>query len=167
MSIGRLRRTWKGGFPQRFPHGGQRKKDRTRELPHCHKLLTPFILKLLKDASLTTSVRRGTWDCYSPRVFTWMQRSPSLKSTLVTLSRRVVLWPGSTQKPIKKSNRVRTQMGSLEPLDLLTLVADDEAAGELRANQTFKPSSTLGPIRRRRTQVKRPAEIRRRSVVVQ
>jgi hypothetical protein len=32
------------------------------------KLLTPFILKLLKDASLTTSVRRGTWGCYSPRV---------------------------------------------------------------------------------------------------
>ena len=56
----------------------------------------------------------------------------------MTLSRRVVLWPGSTQKPIKKSNRVRTEMGSLEPLDLLTLVADDEAAGELRANQAFK-----------------------------
>jgi hypothetical protein len=162
VSIGRLRRMWKSRFPQRFPHGGQRKKDRTRELPHCHKLLTPFILKLLKDASLTTSVRRGTWGCYSPRVFTWMQRSPSARDLIA-----VVLWPGSTKKPIKKPNRVRTEMGSLEPLNLLTLVADDEAAGELRANQTFKPSSTLGPIRRRRTQVKRPAEIRRRSVVVQ
>ena len=44
---------------------------------------------------------------------------------------------------------MRTEMGSLEPLDLLTLVADDEAAGELRANQTFKPnkptSTGFGP----------------------
>jgi ATP-dependent protease ClpP protease subunit len=36
----------------------------------------------------------------------WVARPPIVKSTLVTSSRRVVLWPGSTKKPSRSRSTI-------------------------------------------------------------